>query len=79
MRSVLPQMNTAVLRLKKNDDLFRHIEGDKYLNIRTQKEWEIPPEKASEIFVLNVEASILLNEYPMIEKLIASLKLTIER
>ncbi len=69
--------DTAVLRLKKNNDLFRHIEGNTYINLRTQKEWEIPPEKAKEIFLLNIEASFMLNKYPMIEKLIGSLSLDI--
>ena len=83
---------TAILRLKKiekinpdgtrsfnsYDDLYRHIEGTKYKNLRTNKEWDIPDEKAAEIFTISYNATMMINKYPIIEELILKLKLKLE-
>lgn len=70
--------NTAILRNIQNNNLYRHIEGDIYKNIATGVQAEIPPDKAKEFLKLNVDASMILNKYPMVELLINKLKLKIE-
>ena len=71
--------DTAILRLKKNDNLYRHIEGSKYKNIRTDVVWEIPDEQAKDVFELDVQASLLFNKYPLLEEMVFKLKLKIEK
>lgn len=70
---------TAILTLKKNNDLYRHIEGNnKFKNLRTGVEWEIEDEKASEIFTISYNATMMINKYPIMEELILKLKLKLE-
>lgn len=68
----------AYLRHKKNNDLYCHIEGEKYLNVRTNKEWDIPDEIESDIFILNTSATLIINEYPLVGEFIHRLGLKIE-
>ena len=70
--------DTAILRLRKNNDLYRHLEGTKYKNLRTNVEWDIPDIKAKDIFVIDYNASMMLNKYPHLEELIYRMKLKIE-
>lgn len=80
MMTTLFNMNdTAILTLKKNGDLYRHIDGNNYKNIRTGVVWEIPEDKMNEIFVIDYNASMMLNKYPLIEEMIFKLKLKIEK
>ena len=65
------------LRHKKNNDIYKHIDGDKYLNVRTNVEWDIPTNIASEIFIINTSATEILNEYPLVNELINRLQLKI--
>lgn len=71
--------DTAILRLKKNDDLYRDLGNDKYLNLRTKVEWDIPPEKMNEIFVIDYNATMMINKYPHLEEFIFALKLKLEK
>ena len=66
---------TAILRLKKNDDLYRHLGDDNYKNLRTDVDWKIEDEKASQIFIIDYNATMLFNKYPMLEKLVNKLNL----
>ena len=71
--------DTAILRLRKNNDLYRHLKETKYKNLRTGVEWDIADEQAKDIFELDVQASLLFNKYPMIEDFVFKLKLKIEK
>lgn len=70
--------NTSVLRLKKNNDLYRDLGNDAYLNLRTKVEWNISPEKMKEIFIIDYNATMIINKFPIIEDFIFSLKLKLE-
>lgn len=71
--------DTAVLRLRKNNDLYRHMGGTNYRNIRTGVDWKIENERASEMFVVDYNACMLFNKYPQLEELVFGLKLSISR
>jgi hypothetical protein len=63
----------AIVRNIKTNDLYRYLGEDKYKNIRTGVEGVVPPEKAQESFKINLDATVILNEYPQIENLINTL------
>lgn len=69
----------SVLRNIKTNDIYLHISDNKFRNLRTGVEGEIPDQTLTNIFRLNMEATILINEYPLIENLINSLNLKIEK
>lgn len=71
-------MSTAILRHKKTNVLYRHIEGNKFRNLITGAEGEVSPEIAKNIFAISVPATIFCNENPVIEKFISALALKIE-
>ncbi len=73
------EQKTAILKLKKNNDLYRHIEGNKFKNLRTGVEWEIEDEKAKEIFMIDYNCSMMFNKYPILEEMIFKLKLKLEK
>lgn len=70
---------TGVVRHTTKNDLYRHAKGDTYRLIRTGKEFEVPVEKANEVFRLSLDATGLLNAYPEIENLVKALSLRIEK
>lgn len=69
----------AIVRHIKNDILYRYLGNDKYRNLSTGNEGEVPPDVAKKIFVINLDATEICNEYPMVEKLIQSLNLKIDK
>lgn len=69
---------TAYVRNIKNNDLYEYLGNNKYRNIRTNSEGEVDEEKAIEIFKINLSATVLISEYPMIEKLISKLGLKVD-
>lgn len=69
----------AVVRNSTNNDLYRYLGDDRYRNIRTGGEGEVKPEVAQKIFKINIEVTEICNEYPMVEELIKSLNLKIEK
>ena len=69
---------TAIVRHKKSNALYRHIEGNKFRNIVTNVEGEVSDEIAQKIFSINSELTYFCNEYPLVEQLIKGLNLKIE-
>lgn len=67
-----------VVRNKRTNDLYWYNGGNSFTNIRTGKSGEVTDEAAKQTFNMNVEATYLINEYPMIAELINRLKLVIE-
>jgi len=65
----------AIVRNIQTNDLYRYHGGDEYTNVRTGKRGEIKPELAQKIFKINLDATELCEEYPLIEKLINTLGL----
>lgn len=69
----------AIVRNIQNNILYRYLGENKYRNLITLQEGEVPEEKAREILKINVEATYILNEFPEIENLINKLNLKIEK
>jgi hypothetical protein len=69
----------AIVRNIQNNQLYRYLGDNKFRNIVTGKEGLVEDEKAREVFKINVEATGILNEYPLVEDLIEKLKLKIDK
>lgn len=69
----------GVVRNIQNNDLYFHLGGDKYRNLRTLVEGEIPPEMAQKIFKINLEATHFYYELPEFKELIHKLNLKIDK
>ena len=65
----------AVVRNIQNDDLYRYLGENRFVNLRTGNEGVVDDEKAREIFKINLDATGILNEYPEVENLIKALNL----
>lgn len=68
-----------VVRNLQNNIAYEYMGGNRYKNLITGVEGEVPEEKAKEVFVFNVEATNLFNDYPMVEELMRRLKLRLEK
>ena len=71
--------DTAVLINYKTQDLYRHIQGNIFKNLRTGVEGEIPEELTNKILKIDFKATMLFNKYPLLEELVFKLKLKIEK
>jgi len=69
----------VIVRNIQNDIFYRYLGENKYRNLITLQEGEVPEEKAREIFKINIEATSILNEYPEIENMINQLQLKFEK
>ena len=69
----------AIVRNIQNNILYRYLGENKYCNLITLQEGEVPEEKSREIFKINIEATSILNEYPEIENMINQLQLKFEK
>ena len=69
----------AILRNIQNDRLYKYLGDDTYLNLASQKEGKIEPEMAQKVLKINLEATQLIGEYPILEELICKLDLKIEK
>ena len=69
----------GIVRNIQNNTLYRYLGENKYRNLITLQEGEVPEEKSREIFKINIEATSILNEYPEIENMINQLQLKFEK
>ena len=60
------------------DDLYRHLQGDTYQNLRTKAIGVIDSELANRVLKINLDATGIINKYPMIATMIEKLSLKIE-
>lgn len=65
----------AIVRNIQNNIFYRYLGENKYRNLATGIEGEIKEDLAQKIFKINIEATEIFNEYPLVEKLIKSLNL----
>jgi hypothetical protein len=65
----------AIVRNIQTNDLYRYHGGDEYTNIRTGVRGVIKPELSQKIFKINLEATELCEEFPMIEILMKTLNM----
>jgi len=68
----------VVLRNIQNNQLYGHLGGNKYINIMTGAEGEVSEDMAKKIFKINLQATKMLNDFPVIQTLITELGLTID-
>ena len=69
----------AVVRNTQNNDLYLHLADNRFRNIRTLAEGDVTEEKAKHFFKINLEATTIINEYPIVADLINQLGLKIEK
>lgn len=69
----------AVVRNVQNNDLYVHLFGNKFRNIRTGVVGEVSDEVAKKVFRINMEMTEIISKYPNIELLISKLQLKIKK
>lgn len=68
-----------VCRNIQNGDLYFYHGENKFSNVRTGKEGTVDDEAARRIFRINVEATQMIDEYPMVAEMIKSLNLKFDK
>lgn len=68
----------VILSHKKTGIPYKHISDNTFANLHTGEQGEVSDELANKIFVINVPATAIITENPIIEKLISKLKLKVE-
>ena len=67
--------NLVVVRNIQNDQLYLHVEGNKFKNMITGNEGEVEEETAQKLFRINLAATQICNEFPNVQELIKRLNL----
>jgi len=67
------------VRHKKSNVPYEYKGQNKFVNLLTGKEGEVDEEMASKVFVINVEASQICYEFPLVKQMISNLKLVFEK
>lgn len=68
-----------IVRNIQNNCLYSFLGGNTFLNLQTGKKGEVDEEKAKEVFRFNIEATEMINEYPIIELMIREIGLRYEK
>lgn len=69
----------AIVRHIKSDAMYEYRGDNKYRNLITGVDGEVEPDKAKDIFVVNLLATHVMNEYPLVKELVSKLKLKIDK
>lgn len=67
-----------IVRNKKTDVLYRYEGDNVFTNLATGVQGKVSDEAAQKTFAINLEATELINENPVLETLIRTLQLKIE-
>lgn len=67
-----------IVRNKKTDFLYRYEGDNVFTNLATGVQGKVSDEAAQKTFAINLEATELINENPVLETLIRTLQLKIE-
>jgi hypothetical protein len=70
---------TPIVRNIQNNDAYEYLGGNKFRNLRTSVEGEVSDEKAQEILKLNLDATQLINDFPIIKTMINKLNLKFDK
>lgn len=74
----LSEMNPIVRNIKTND--FYQYEGEnKFTNLRTGKSGVVSDEVARKSFVVNVEATSMFDEFPIVKEMVQRLNLKFQK
>lgn len=68
----------AIVRKISNDVPYRYLGNNRYRNLITGVEGEVPEELANKVFKINLDATYFCENYPIVELLIRKLGLKIE-
>lgn len=68
-----------ILRNIQNNDPYLSLGENRYKNLRTGREGVVDEEMAEKVFVINIEATALYNENPLLEDLIKRVNLKFEK
>jgi hypothetical protein len=68
-----------ICRNIQTNDLYAYQGGNSFKNLRTGVTGELEEEKAREFLKVNMEATTILNEYPIVQDLIQQLNLKMEK
>lgn len=69
----------GIVRNINNNDLYEYLGEDKYKNLRTKQQGVVELGKAREVFKINVEATMIIGEFPNVAELINKLNLKIDK
>jgi hypothetical protein len=73
---MIPQSDfKPICRNVQNNDYYEFLGGNTFRNLRTGKSGDVDEEKAKEVLKINVEATTIINEYPIVRELIQRLNL----
>jgi len=64
-----------VVRNIQNNDFYFYEGENVFRNIRTDKSGTVDDETARKVFKINIEATEMINEFPIIEEMIKQLNL----
>jgi len=68
-----------VVRNIQNGDLYFYLGENKFQNIRTGKDGVVDDETARKIFRINIEATEIINEYPLVGEMVKRLNLKFDK
>jgi hypothetical protein len=68
----------VIVRNIQNNQLYGHLGDNKYINLVTGVEGEVPDDMAKKIFKINLQATKIVYDFPVIQTLISELGLTID-
>ena len=68
----------AIVRNIQNNQLYQYLGDSKYKNLITGVEGEVSDEMAKKIFKINLQATKILHDFPIVQTLISELGLTID-
>lgn len=69
----------GIVRNKKTDFAYRYLGDNVFRNIVTGVEGKVTDEAAQKTFAINLDATELCNEFPMIEEMIKTLNLKFDK
>lgn len=68
-----------VVRNIQNGDLYFYLGENKFSNIRTGNDGIVDDESARKVFRINIEATEIINEYPVVCEMIKRLNLKFDK
>lgn len=75
MKMEQPSAFKPIVRNIQNNDAYEYVGGNRFRNLRTMVEGEVPDEKAKEVFKINLDASQMINDYLIVGEMIKRLNL----
>lgn len=68
----------AIVRNIQNNQLYMYLGENRYKNMISGIEGEIDPQVAQKIFKINLNATMICSEFPLVQELIKRLQLTVD-